>query len=97
MPLCPPQIPHGLIRDRTRASAVGGQRLSAWGMARPRRTSWLHGCSVSWIPVGLCTLHSRHIWLNLWRRNEMVCNDQKYKSIIVREGAFLWKAMTPSV
>ena len=29
MSLCPPQIPHGLIRDRTRASAVGGRRLTA--------------------------------------------------------------------
>jgi hypothetical protein len=29
VPLCPPQIPHGLNRDRTRASAVGGRRLTA--------------------------------------------------------------------
>jgi hypothetical protein len=36
-PLCPPQIPHGLTRDRTRASAVGGRRLPAWAMARPGR------------------------------------------------------------
>jgi hypothetical protein len=35
VPLCPPQIPHGLIRDRTRASAVRGRRLTAWAMARP--------------------------------------------------------------
>jgi hypothetical protein len=35
VPLCPPQIPHGLARDRTRASAVGGRRLTAWTMARP--------------------------------------------------------------
>jgi hypothetical protein len=35
VPLRPPQIPHGLTRDRTRASAVGGQRLTAWAMARP--------------------------------------------------------------
>jgi hypothetical protein len=35
VPLCPPQIPHGLNRDRTRASAVGGRRLTAWAMARP--------------------------------------------------------------
>jgi hypothetical protein len=33
--ICPPQIPHGLTRDRTRASAVGGRRLTAWAMARP--------------------------------------------------------------
>jgi hypothetical protein len=26
VPLCPPQIPHGLTRDRSRASAVGGRR-----------------------------------------------------------------------
>jgi hypothetical protein len=29
VPLCPPQIPHGLSRDRIRASAVRGQRLTA--------------------------------------------------------------------
>jgi hypothetical protein len=34
MTLCP-QIPHGLTRDRTRASEVGGRRLTAWAMARP--------------------------------------------------------------
>jgi hypothetical protein len=35
VPLCPPQIPHGLTRDRNRASVVGGRRLTAWTMARP--------------------------------------------------------------
>jgi hypothetical protein len=35
VPLCPPQIPHGLTRDRNRASAVGDRRLTAWAMARP--------------------------------------------------------------
>jgi hypothetical protein len=35
VPLCPPQIPHRLTRDRTRAFAVGGRRLTAWAMARP--------------------------------------------------------------
>jgi hypothetical protein len=29
MPLCPPQIPHGLTLDRIGASAVGGRRLTA--------------------------------------------------------------------
>jgi hypothetical protein len=29
VPLCPPQIPHGMTGDRTRASAVGGRRLTA--------------------------------------------------------------------
>jgi hypothetical protein len=27
--LCPQQIPHGLTRDQTRASAVRGRRLTA--------------------------------------------------------------------
>jgi hypothetical protein len=36
VPRCPPQIPHGLTRGRTRASAVGGRRLTAWAMARPK-------------------------------------------------------------
>jgi hypothetical protein len=35
VPLCLQQIPHGLTRDRTRASAVGSRRLTAWAMARP--------------------------------------------------------------
>jgi hypothetical protein len=35
VPLCPPQILHGPTRARTRASAVGGRRLTAWAMARP--------------------------------------------------------------
>jgi hypothetical protein len=34
-PLCPPQIPHDQSRARTRAAAVGSQRLTAWAMARP--------------------------------------------------------------
>jgi hypothetical protein len=34
VPLCSPQIPHGLTRDETRASAVRGWRLTAWAMAR---------------------------------------------------------------
>jgi hypothetical protein len=29
VPLCPPQIPHDLTWDRTRAAAVGIQRLTA--------------------------------------------------------------------
>jgi hypothetical protein len=32
VPLCPPQIPHGLTRERTRASAVRGRRLTTWAM-----------------------------------------------------------------
>jgi hypothetical protein len=35
VPLCPPQIPHGLSRDRTRASAMWGRLLTAWAMTRP--------------------------------------------------------------
>jgi hypothetical protein len=34
-PLCPPQIPLHQTRARTRAAAVGSQRLTAWAMARP--------------------------------------------------------------
>jgi hypothetical protein len=33
VPLCPPQIPHGLTQARTRASAVRCQRLTTWAMA----------------------------------------------------------------
>jgi hypothetical protein len=33
VPICPPKIPHGLTRNRTWASAVRGQRLTAWAWA----------------------------------------------------------------
>jgi hypothetical protein len=36
-PRCPPQIPHDQTRARTRAAAVGSQRLAAWAVARPYR------------------------------------------------------------
>jgi hypothetical protein len=39
-PLCPPQIPHGQTRARTRTAAVGGQRLTTWAMAWPPISSW---------------------------------------------------------
>jgi hypothetical protein len=49
VPLCPPQIPRGLTRARTRDSAVRGPRLTAWAIAlsSDRYTSvsekyWLH-------------------------------------------------------
>ena len=29
VPLCPPQVPHGPTRDRARASAMRGRRLTA--------------------------------------------------------------------
>jgi hypothetical protein len=29
LPFCPPQIPHGLTRDRTRATAVRGLRVTS--------------------------------------------------------------------
>jgi hypothetical protein len=32
--ICPTQIPHDLIWDRTRAAGVGSWRLTAWDMAR---------------------------------------------------------------
>jgi hypothetical protein len=39
VPFCPPQIPHGLTRARTRVSEVRGWRLTAWAMARPNHLS----------------------------------------------------------
>jgi hypothetical protein len=34
VPLCPPQTPHDLTWDRTRAAAVGSRRLTACAVAR---------------------------------------------------------------
>jgi hypothetical protein len=38
---CQQQIPHRLTRHRTRASAVGGRRPTAWAIARPTAYSSL--------------------------------------------------------
>ena len=38
MSFCPPKSPHWLTWDRTRVSALGGQRLTAWATAR---AEWL--------------------------------------------------------
>jgi hypothetical protein len=35
VPLCPPQIPHGLTKVQSRASEVRGRRLTALDMAQP--------------------------------------------------------------
>jgi hypothetical protein len=35
VPLCPPQSPHDLTWDRTRAAAMASRRLTACGIARP--------------------------------------------------------------
>jgi hypothetical protein len=35
MSLCPPQIPHDLTCNRTRAAAVRSQRLTTWAMVLP--------------------------------------------------------------
>jgi hypothetical protein len=46
MPLCPQQNPHA-ARSRTRAAAVGSQRLTAWATARPKTLVSIHAC-VNW-------------------------------------------------
>jgi hypothetical protein len=56
-PLCPPQIPHGLTRARTLASAVRGRRLTTWAMAG----------SFCYVPVDLSFLRSICILIVLVR------------------------------
>jgi hypothetical protein len=36
VPLCPPQLPHGLTHVRNRTSTVRGWRLTTWAMAWPK-------------------------------------------------------------
>jgi hypothetical protein len=48
VPLYPPQTPHA-SRTRTRAAAVGSQRLTAWATARPNQ--WLPGSIFSGIQL----------------------------------------------
>jgi hypothetical protein len=49
-PLCPPQVPLDQTRARTRAAAVGSQRLTAWAMARPcSGLSYILGDGDRWV------------------------------------------------
>jgi hypothetical protein len=43
VPFCPPQIPHDLLLDRTRVTAVGSQQLTVRAMA------WSHGAIRSFL------------------------------------------------
>jgi hypothetical protein len=52
-PLCPPHIPHRIIRDRNRASAVGGRRLTAWAVAWPT--------ALCYVPSSIW-LAGSHLW-----------------------------------
>jgi hypothetical protein len=65
--LCPPQTPHA-ARTRTRAAAVGSQRLTAWATARPHQfrsfcggESGLNFCSRS-ICIQLHALFTRELF-----------------------------------
>jgi hypothetical protein len=70
VPLCPPQIPHGLTRDRIRASAVGGRRVTAWVMARPKEQRYNYNHSYPWtqiqlhVPAALITKQQHKYALN---------------------------------
>jgi hypothetical protein len=55
--LCPPQITLDQTRDRTRAAAVGSQRLTAWAMARPNPPLYLYPVLLCLVST-LCVLHS---------------------------------------
>jgi hypothetical protein len=41
MPICPPYVPHELIRDRTLAAAVRSRRLTAWAVAQPKVDTYI--------------------------------------------------------
>jgi hypothetical protein len=63
VPLCPPQIPHGLTRDRTRAAAVGGRRITAWAMARPGSIPYLNDIKdTRFLVLATNTCHRKQSW-----------------------------------
>jgi hypothetical protein len=63
VPLCPPQNPHA-ARTRTRAAAVGNQRVTAWATARPRLAESMRGfiisCFLNEIPFKLYNFGTWH-------------------------------------
>jgi hypothetical protein len=66
VPLCPPQIPHGL----TRASAVRGRRLTAWAMARPDLSLYSSSvCSGEHVEIDRNRFLSNHYVLSIRKRS----------------------------
>jgi hypothetical protein len=71
VPLCPPQIPHDLSWDRTRAAAVGSQRLTTWAMARPGLVLLQKHCDgLAFISGALFVIRLRK-----WRQNDRHCKS----------------------
>jgi hypothetical protein len=73
--LCPPQIPHGLTRARTRASPMKGRRLTTWAMARPNGIiNLIPIISLSTCPFFYClvsTTYSRSVSVNKRMASEL--------------------------
>jgi hypothetical protein len=66
VPLCPPQIPHGLPRARTRASAVRGRRLTTWAITRPRNRIYSSLDLTSTIALRILPQDSIRVRTKLW-------------------------------
>jgi hypothetical protein len=71
--LCPPQTPHVLIWDGTRATSVGGRRITAWAMARPVCRSIYLSIYLSILYIYIFTLpplwssgHSSWLQIQMW-------------------------------
>jgi hypothetical protein len=64
VPLCPPQISHGLTQARTRASAVRGRWLTTWAMAWPKCHLHLYNTVV--IRTGPVCLRFKPCGFHLW-------------------------------
>jgi hypothetical protein len=65
VPLCPPQIPYGLTRDRTRASAVGSRRKPLDLVWLRTKLLWNYVDASTFISDVNCTFMYRKIHLNL--------------------------------
>jgi hypothetical protein len=79
-PLCPSRIPLDQTRARTRAAAVGSQRLTAWAVARPWPVSYLKA---------ICHLQG-NCRLVLWYCHRLVyrqCSKLEFRRYLVRVSA----------
>jgi hypothetical protein len=62
VPLYPPQIPHGLTRDRTWASTMRGQWH--WAMTRPNVKVTMDLKEINW--EGVCCIYVAGVWGEWW-------------------------------
>jgi hypothetical protein len=90
VPPCPPQTPHA-AQTRTRAAAMGSQRLTAWATARPFQILALCKARHAYYNLSECFVVKQRwvLFQNCWMA--FICADEWETSIYVQNWCFIFE------